>query len=73
MKRIGIDVRTLETQLKNQSGTDFCTIKDVQAVTNMSYRQIQRLLRQTLLPIPHRKPYRFLIRHVAQTIVNANA
>ncbi len=73
MRKIGIDARTLETQLKNQSGNDFCTIKDVQTITGLSYRQIQRLLRQTLLPIPHRKPYRFLIRHVAQTIVNANA
>ncbi len=72
MRKIGIDARTLETQLKNQSGTDYCTIADVQTITGLSYWQVQRMLSRTLLPIPHRYPHRYLIRHVAQTIVNGH-
>ncbi len=73
MKKIAIDARTLETQLRHQSGVDFCTIADVQAVTNLSYWQVQRMLSRALLPIPHRYPHRYLARHVAQVIVNGHA
>lgn len=71
MQKIKIDSRTLETQLRNVSGIEFCTIRQVQAVTNMSYKQVQARLKP-LAPLPHTKPYRYLIRHVAQILTAGN-
>lgn len=73
MRKIGLDARTLETMLKKQSGNEFCTYKDMQKVTSLSYRQLQRRLSKELAPIPHQKPHRFLARHVAQVIAGRNA
>lgn len=73
MYKIATDSRTLETELKSKSGTDFCTIKDVQAATGLSYKQVRERLGKALEPLPHTKPYRYLARHAAQVITGGSS
>ncbi len=68
MYKTALDARTLETQLRQRAGADFCTYADVQAVTGMSYRQVRERLCHTLEALPGVKPRRFYVPHVAQVV-----
>ena len=74
MRKTSLDPRTLETRLRERAkGSDFCTYADIQAVVDWSYNQARSHINPALDPIPHSKPHRFLIQHVAQVIAEGRA
>ena len=67
MYRTKVDARTLETQLKAESGNEYCTFADIERATGMSYKAARNRLR-VLAPLPGTRPHRYLARQAAQVI-----
>lgn len=68
MLKIKIDARTLESQIRRVSGSEYCTYADVQEATGLSYWQAQKILSHALVPMANTKPRRYLVRHAAQVL-----
>ena len=68
-----IDARTLENQIREVSGNQYCTYEDVQRVTGLSYYQVQRILSRVLVPLARTKPRRYLVKHAAQVLAGDRA
>ena len=67
MYRTKVDARTLETQLKAESGNEYGTLAEIVGGIGMSYKAARNRLR-VLAPLPGTRPHRYLARHAAQVI-----
>lgn len=68
-----IDARTLENQIREVPGNQYCTYADVQKATGLSYWQAQKILSHALVPMAKTKPRRYLARYAAQVLAGDRA
>lgn len=68
MYKAKLNAKTLENKLREHTGNDFCTYKDVQAVLGISYLQVRTRLNPTLEPVTSSVPHKFYTPHVAQVL-----